>query len=324
MNSILRIGLVGTGKLSQNFLGSAIQDVDGAVLWSVLSRDQCRASSFAKRHRALSPNPGFCDQDKFLSDKNLDAVIIATPDGLHAKQTIAAAKRGKHVLVQKPMATSIEDAELMIRVCEQSQVALAVGYHLRWHAGHELLRNQLESGQLGELYHARAHWSFRADNAFGWHNQENLGRWWSLAGVGTHLIDWVRWLFISTCGNICRSDSIISRGRLGHCGDEAATVNLQFESGATAQIFCSVLAEGPTRAEIIGSAGYAYCENTFGQTGGGLIEISGNRLNFEFINPYAREIDDFVSAINNDRKPKVSGEEGLNNIEILCQICPPN
>jgi len=322
MNSMLRIGLVGTGKISQNFLGPAIQHVDGAVLWSVLSRDQCRANAFAKRHRASSPNPGFCDQDQFLSDNNLDAVIIATPDGLHAKQTIAAAKRGKHVLVEKPMATSIEDAELMIKMCEQFEVALAVGYHLRWHNGHQLLMKQLESGQLGELYHARAHWSFRADNACGWHNQENLGRWWSLAGVGTHLIDWVRWLFIPTCGNICRLDSIISRGRFGHRGDEAATVNLQFDSGATAQIFSSVLAEGPTRAEIIGSAGYAYCENTFGQTGGGLIEISGNRLHFDFINPYVREINDFVSAINNGRKPKISGEEGLRNIEILCEIAP--
>ena len=153
-------------------------------------------------------------------------------------------------------------------------------------------------------------WGFKAE----WHNQENLGRWWSLAGVGTYLIDWVRWLFIPTCGSICRLDSIISRGRLSCRGDEAATVNLQFKSGATAQICSSVLADDPTRSEIIGSAGYAYCENTFGQTGGGLIKISGKRLHFDFINPYVREIDDFVSAINNGRKLKISGEEGLRNI----------
>ena len=101
---MLRIGLVGTGKLSQSFLAPAIQHVDGAVLWSVLSRDQRRADAFATLHGALSPNPGFSSEDQFLSDKSLDAVIIATPDGFHAKQSIAAARSGKHVFVEKPMA----------------------------------------------------------------------------------------------------------------------------------------------------------------------------------------------------------------------------
>ena len=320
---MLRIGLVGTGKLSQSFLAPAIQHVDGAVLWSVLSRDQRRADAFATLHGALSPNPGFSSEDQFLSDKSLDAVIIATPDGLHAKQSIAAARSGKHVLVEKPMAISIKDAESMIRICEESGVALAVGYHLRWHKGHQLLFDEIKAGRLGELYHARAQWSFRADNADGWHNQVNLGCWWSLAGVGTHLIDWVSWVLSPESGGICKLDSFVSRGRLGTNRDEAVTVNMKFRSGATAQIFSSVLAESPTRAEIIGSAGYAYCKNTLGQTGGGLIEISGKKLKFDSVDPYVSEINDFVSAIQNKRKPKISGEEGLRNLEVLCEIVPP-
>ena len=102
----LRIAMIATGGIADKALAPAVTSASGAELWSVLSRDVGRARDFAKRHGAASPQPAYDDLDALLADPELDAVLIASPDGLHAEQCIAAASAGKHVLCEKPMATT--------------------------------------------------------------------------------------------------------------------------------------------------------------------------------------------------------------------------
>ena len=190
----MRLGIIGTGSISRDALTPAIAEVAGATLWSVLSRDKANATRFAQEHNAASPTPAFDDLKHFLSDPDLDAVVIATPDKLHAEQTIAAAAAGKHVLVEKPMATTVEDADAMIQACRSADVRLGVAYHLRWHLGHRELAGRVHRGELGDIRYARAQWTFQAPNAANWRAHDEVGRWWSLAGVGTHSLDWLRWM----------------------------------------------------------------------------------------------------------------------------------
>lgn len=98
-----KIGIIGPGGIAERKLAPALAEVDGATLWNVLSRDRARAAEFAARHGAASPRPAHDDLEAMLGDPELDGVIIATPDKLHAGQAIAAAAHGKHVLVEKPM-----------------------------------------------------------------------------------------------------------------------------------------------------------------------------------------------------------------------------
>ena len=88
----IRIGVIGPGRIADNYLAPAIGKVKGAVLWSVLSRDAGRARAFADKHGAKSPAPAFTDEDAFLADPKLDAVVVASPDRLHEPQTLAAAR----------------------------------------------------------------------------------------------------------------------------------------------------------------------------------------------------------------------------------------
>src|SRR6185295_4929236 len=120
---------------------------------------------FASRHGAASPEPVYTDLAGLLTDPHLDAVLIATPDGLHARQAVAAARAGKHVLVEKPMATDLEGARAMVNAAEAAGVRLGVAYHLRWHAGHRLLHERVQQGDLGDLRHMRAQWTFRTADA---------------------------------------------------------------------------------------------------------------------------------------------------------------
>ncbi len=106
----LRIAMIGSGGIAERKLLPALAAADNAELWSVLSRDKARAANVAAQFGAGSPNAAHDSLDSLLADPDLDAVLIATPDRLHADQAIAAARAGKHILCEKPMATSPAEA----------------------------------------------------------------------------------------------------------------------------------------------------------------------------------------------------------------------
>ncbi|MBN1471133.1 MAG: Gfo/Idh/MocA family oxidoreductase, partial [Syntrophaceae bacterium] len=313
----INIAIIGPGKIAANQLAPALTQVKNVRFWSVMSRDRQRASEFAKVHKAQSPNPAFIDIKTLLADPELDAVIVATPDKLHAEQAIACATAGKHVLVEKPMATDIESAKAMNDACRKAGVHLAVGYHLRWHDGHRRLIEIIRAGKLGELRHMRVQWTSKAIDASNWRASPELGRWWSLAGVGTHCLDFIRWVMVPACGEVVSIRSLIANSVWQGPHDETALVSMQFKSGATAEFCSSVLFQSPYRAEIFGESGYAVCDGTLGPKGAGNVCINDETLEFRHLNPYVGEIKDFAAAIEDGRPPEVDGTEGLRNVELL-------
>ena len=316
----INIALLGPGRIAENSLVPGLARVPGARLWSILSRDLGRARAFADRHSAGSPEPAHDRLDTLLSDEALDAVLIATPDKQHAEQAVAAAEAGKHVLVEKPMVTDRASGRQVIDACRAANVKLGVAYHMRWHAGHRKLHQTVQSGTLGELRHMRVQWTFKSTDATDWRASPEVGRWWGLAGVGTHCLDQIRWFMRPTCGEVLEMRSTVSRAVFDTPHDETAVVSLMFESGATAALCSSVLFAAPTRMEVYGSDGHANCVGTLGAHGGGNIELNGERFEFEPSDPYAGEIGDFVDAVANDRPPEVDGEEGLANVDLLLEM----
>ena len=313
----LKFAIIGTGGIADKQLAPALQKTPGCELWSVLSRDLNRGQRFAKRHKAKSKTIAYIDYDALLSDRRLDGVIIASPDKLHAKQAIAAAEAGKHVLVEKPMATSPKDAKAMIDACARNKVVLAVAYHLRWHNGHRMLHKAVSSGALGELRHMRVQWTWQAADASNWRAGGDVGKWWSLAGVGTHCLDMIRWFMVPSCGEVESLKSTVGRSVWGGPHDETAAVSMQFTSGATAEFCSSVLFESPSRVEVYGSKGYAICDGTLGPRGRGRIVTHKGSQQFTAKNPYVGEIRNFHDAIRGKTDAEVDGEEGLRNIELL-------
>lgn len=309
--------IIGTGNIVNDELAPALKQVKEAQLWSVLSRDKDKAQAFAKRHEAASPQPAHTEMKSLLSDPQLDAVIIATPDKLHARQTITAAKAGKHVLTEKPMATDLESAKAMVAACRAAKVKLGVAYHLRWHAAHRHIFEASQSNEFGTLRHMRVQYTWPAPDANNWRASTEVGKWWSLAGTGTHCLDLIRWMMVPSCGEIESLKGIISKKAYDGPHDETAVVVIRFESGATAEFCSSVLIDAPSRLEIYGSNGYAVCEDTLGRHGKGTASTHKGALPYTPVNPYAAEIQDFVDAIRQQRSPEVDGNEGLHNINWL-------
>jgi len=314
----LKIAMIATGRIAETQLAPAVNLAQGAELWSVYSRDQGRAEAFAEKHGASAPQAAFDNLEALLADDALDAVLIASPDGLHAAQTIAAAKAGKHVLTEKPMTTSGDDAKAMIDACATAGVKLGIAYHLRWHDGHRKLQQAFQDGQFGTIRHMRVQWPMVSgpDN---WRAQSEVARWWCLSGVGTHCLDQIRWFMLPTQGEIETLKSIITRGVYKGPHEETAVLSMEFESGATAEMCNSVLFPGPLRVEIYGSDGYALCESTLGATGAGEIKTQDGDFSFEVRNPFQGEVEDFAQAVANDREPEVPGPEGARNVELLLQ-----
>jgi 1,5-anhydro-D-fructose reductase (1,5-anhydro-D-mannitol-forming) len=313
----LKLALIGTGGIAEKELLPALLAQPDACLWSVLSRDPGRAQDVATRFDARSPQAAYSDLDALLADPELDAVLIATPDKLHAAQTLAAAKAGKHVLTEKPMATESADARAMVRACAEAHVRLGIAYHMRWHAGHRRLAEMAHAGGFGELRHMRLQWARRHASDANWRARAEVGRWWSLAGVGTHCVDQVRWFMSPSCGEVKTVRSVIDNSVWGSPHDETAVVALQFDNGATAEICTSVLFDAPRRMELYGSEGHAICDGTLGPEGDGAIVTHDGTLDYTPINPYVAEIADFVAAVREARDPEVAGAEGARNVEIL-------
>jgi predicted dehydrogenase len=138
--------------------------------------------------------------------------------------------------------------------------------------------------------------------------------------LGTHLIDIMRWMMVPTCGEVIDIKSFVKNNKLYNHTDETILTIMKFESGATAEIFCSVAFDSPLTLEI-----YATQKNVLGldlleQNDRRRIFVNGEPIFFEKTSPYIDELNDFVDAINNKRPPEVSLFEGLRNIEHLIAI----
>ncbi len=310
---LLKVGLIGPGSIARERLLPALKTIEGVSFWSVLGRDQTRAAEFATAHGA---EHSFTNVDKFLLDPELDAVIIASPDKLHAEQCLAAAKAGKHIFVEKPMATTHEDALAIVESCRSAAVKLAVGYHLRFHQGHRLVSELIAAGRIGKIRHMNISWTMLANDS-DWRAHDQMARWWSLAALGTHALDLAIWLMPAENGKVVESRAVCTSTMFGGPHDETAMVSLAFESGATAQVLSSVIFKAPRVVEIFGSDGHIRCVDTLGPRGAGKIFLNDAELAFQTVDPYKCELSDFIKAIRDGSSPAVDGSVGAGNVALL-------
>lgn len=331
-NRPLRFGILGTGDGARNHArGFRSVPPEIAVLASVCGRDLARIRAFADGAGGIEGV--YWDQAAFLADPDLDAVIVATPDALHADHAIAALEADKHVLVEKPMGLSLEDAERVYAalmgvpngLAENERSAfckrrrsrkIGVGYHLRHHAGHRWLREELRRGVIGTPHHAHLEWATLSMGPDGWRARSDQG-WWALAALGTHAMDLMHWLFAGDMAYVRRVRA--RRGASDHgTRDERVTIDMEFENGFTASAYVSVSDKPVKYFRILGSTGVIECRDTL--VGGGTGEIvlpDGARLAFDPVNPYAAQIIDFAAAVRDDRQPEANLRAGMTNLAFL-------
>lgn len=311
----LGVGIIGTGGIAGTAHAPAIRAVEETELVSVLSRDEERGKSFLAEHN--SPHGSIHTSiNDFVGDPQIDLVIICTPDGLHFEQTKACLNSGKHVLLEKPMALTVSEAEELVNLAKKKDLKLAVGFHLRSHNGHIKLRNKIEKGEIGKLHHIRVIWAFSSYDDSNWRAQITMTKWWSLSAVGSHCLDQARW-FANDMEKWNQYSTVTANNTWNGPHDETAVIAAQFASGPSLEVVSSVQFGPYNRLELFGDKGHAICEGTFGREGTGNIKINEKTMEYTPVNPFVGQLQNITLSILGGEALRAGGDTGLRSVEDL-------
>lgn len=181
----LKIGVVGLGTMARS-LANAVLQGDGMELHALCTRNPQKLARFAVEWGVKKT---YTDYNEMLADKNLDAVIVATPNCLHAEMSIAALKAGKHVFCEKPPALCADDAKRMMETADQSGRLLMYGLVYRFSQKHAVIREFRDQGLFGEFYYGKAGIVRRCGAPGGWFGTREFSGGGPLIDLGPHIID---------------------------------------------------------------------------------------------------------------------------------------
>ena len=272
---------------------------------------------------------------KELLYEDIDAVYIASPPNSHFDQVKECAGSKKHILCEKPLGLSMEEAEEMIRICEKEDVFLGVGLMMRYVTQHQAALELIREGRLGKPVYARAQlscWYPPIEGA--WRQDPVTGGGGSLMDMGSHCIDLLEMFF----GKIEKVHCFINNTVHPYKSEDSAVVTLYFGNGAIGTVdtyFCIPDNSSKNILELYGSGGSILAKGTIGQGAAGEMTAyletrdsgydasqgregsDGISINPDPVNTYKSEIEDFSRAILENKSPSVNAGLGLRNIKVL-------
>lgn len=178
------VGVIGVGLMGSLFARLATQ-FPASALVGVADADESRARQVGDSLGV----PGFTGYKELLALRNLEAVVIATPDSLHVEPALAAAQAGKHLLIEKPLATTVEDGQQIIDACQNAGVTLMVGHVLRFDPNYGEAFKAVRGGKLGEIVHVNARRNTAISDA-----RRLAGRVTITFYLGSHSVDVIQWI----------------------------------------------------------------------------------------------------------------------------------
>ena len=307
----VRWGLLSTANINRRVI-PAIQESDRGILAAVSSRDMNKAAAYAAEWEIPS---AFGSYEAMLASDEVDAVYISLPNHLHAEWAVKALEAGKHVLCEKPFATTLQDVDRMIAAAGRTGMVLAEAFMYRHHPQTKIVGQWLEEGRLGEVLRVSAVFNFNGmdpDNVRlnpGWGG----GSVWDVGVYPISLAQYVmgglpKWVF----GDQWLGDSGVDMGFVGQ---------MRYEGRQMAQVACSFYTPFHTRAEITGTAGTLTLERPFTT-----MDDGGQHLFFtppdgdpepvpvpnEYL--YRGEIEDMQAAILDGRPNYLTLEESRNHV----------
>lgn len=297
---MIRVALFGNGWV-QRFHARGVLEHQGGELVAVANHREQSARAFAERFEIPRVTT---DWEALANDPSVDAGIIATPNALHAPQAIALLRAGKHVLVEKPMSTSVAEADAMIEESRSSGARLMVAHCWRFRDEVVALRDRIAAGELGEIvktrgYGVHANWGPR-----GWFTSRELAGGGALVDMGVHAIDAARFLLgdpepLRVCAAI---GTRYARGR--YEVDDDAVLLVTWSNGTN-----SVIESGWWQPHL---GGLEADTEVYGTNGYARIWPPEEPQDEEHCTQpmYTNQVREFLDAIGEGRQPRPSGEDG--------------
>ena len=297
MKNKLRVGVVGVGSMGKNH-ARLYSELPGVELVGVADVDSTLANSIAQSYGCKS----FADHNDLL-EKNLDAVSIVVPTTLHREVALDAIQRGINVLVEKPIADTVENADKIVRAARSKGVKLMVGHVERFNPAIIKLKELIDGGLLGKVVSISA-------KRVGPYNPRirDVG---IVLDLGTHDIDIMSYLYGEKIKQV-----YASAGAVVHSHEDHAIITLNFDSGSSGVIDTNWLTPHKVRnLTVIGSEGIAevnYIEETLR-----IFDQEWVRdAKIEKQEPLRLELLHFIDCVQHGKKPLVSGEDGRHALAV--------
>ncbi len=331
---MIKWGVIGSGGIARRrTIPEGLMKADNARLISVYDVVPEVNESVAKEFGVTAAG----SIEEILSS-DIDAVYVASPANLHPEHVIECAKAKKHILCEKPLGLTVEEAENMIKVCKEEGVHLGTGLMMRFLAQHQAALKLIQDGKLGKPVYGRAQlscWYPPIEGA--WRQNPATGGGGSLVDMGSHCIDLLEMFF----GKIKSVNCFINNNVHSYESEDSAVVSLFFENGAMATVdayFCIPDNSSKNVLELYGSKGSILAKGTIGQGEAGEMtaylegdesgydasqarsQADGEAINPTPVNTYLAEVEEFSSAILENREPENSEKIGLAS-QIILAAC---
>ncbi len=327
-----KVALLGAGFIADIHLESYNRFVPDAEVVAVFTRKPERAEAFAKKHGIAQ---WFSDLDKAIAESGCDLVDVCVPNFLHHRAVLAAANAAKHVIIEKPLALNLDQADEMIAACQAAERKLMYAEELCFAPKYERVRKLVNEGAVGKVFQMRQcekHSGPHSD----WFYDVNQSGGGALMDMGCHGIAWFRWM-------LGGRPTVLSayahmQGGLIHEKRTRCEVNslciIEFEGGVMGVAENSWSKHGgmDDRVEVYGTEGVVYADLfignsalTYSQKGYGYaMEKGGSTKGWTFTifeeafnQGYPQELKHFIECVREDKPPAVTGEDGRAVLEIM-------
>lgn len=311
----LGYALVGLGSLSKNQLAPALLKGKNCYLSAIVTGTPAKAEEWSKKYNIPKKNIyNYENFDTIRDNKDVDIIYIVLPNSMHHEFVIRAAKAGKHVLCEKPMANSVKECREMIDACKNAGKKLAIGYRLQFEPYNIEMARLGQQKVFGQVEFINAGFGFRIGDPNQWRLKKSLAGGGAMMDVGIYAIQGTRYVTgqepLSVTAQEVKTDLVKFKEV-----DETIMWQMKFPEGTVANCTTSynfgvhdLYAAAEKGTFELGPA-YSY-DGIKGKT-------SKGALNFPQIDQFQAEMEDLADCVMNNKDSRVPGEEGLKDLKII-------
>jgi predicted dehydrogenase len=318
---VLRVAIMGLGSYGTR-VADAMQDCKRAKLTGVISGTPSKIRDWqAKYHIPENNCYHYENFDRVKDNKDIDAVYIITPNGLHKEQALRVAKAGKHVICEKPMAINAAEGKEMVDACRKANVKLLVGYRMHLEANTlEIIRMRNE-GAFGKVLFFQGLSGFRIGNPTQWRLDKKLAGGGAMMDIGIYSINGARYMIGEEPIWVTAQETKTDPEKFKEGVDETILFQLGFPGGAVASCLSTYSMNNLDRFFLNGEKGFAELQPA---TGYGPIQGRTHlgELNNPHITHQTVQMEEMARMILENKKPVIpmDGEEGLRDLKIIDAI----
>jgi predicted dehydrogenase len=318
----LGVALVGLGKYSTGQLAPALQQTKLCRLAGIVTGSPEKAAKWQQQYQIPAKNVyDYKTFDRMIDNPDIDIVYVVTPNALHAEYVVRAAQAGKHVMCEKPMATTVEDARRMIAACDKAGKKLSIGYRLHFEPHNQAMMQLGQKQVYGPIKHLITDNGFKFGNDTPWRVNKALAGGGPLMDMGIYSLQGC----IYTKGQVPVSVTakLAPETGSGYFKEVEAGVDwqLKFADGTVADCRTSYAENLSGRLRAEAQNGWFELQPAFGYGGlAGSTSKNDGKLNLPNINQQAAQMDDFADCVLHNKPTRVPGEMGLRDVQLLLAI----